>query len=93
MGLAARAGVVAAGTERVREGVREGAVRFVVVAADLTATGREKLVPLLEGRGVPYTVRYDRARLGWAVGRSPRAAVGVEDAGLAARLESLLASE
>ena len=90
LGLAARGGAVVPGTGQVRDGVRAGRVRFVLVAADLTETGRDKLVPLLEGQGVPYLVRYPRAELGRAVGRSPLAAVGVVDPGLADRLRALL---
>lgn len=78
------------GTERVREGVRSGKVRLVVVAADLTGTGRDKLVPMVEGRRVPFVVRYDRVELGRAVGKSPLAAVGVTDRGFADRLSALL---
>jgi ribosomal protein L7Ae-like RNA K-turn-binding protein len=90
LGLAARAGAMVPGTERVREGVRGGKIRFALVAADLTETGRDKLIPVLEGRGVPFEVRYDRAELGRAVGRSPLAAVGVTDRGFADRLAALL---
>lgn len=93
MGLAARAGAVVPGTERVREKVRKGQVRFALVANDLTATGRDKLVPLLEGRNVPYVVRYDRTDLGRAVGKSPLAVVGVVDSGFAERLNALLDGE
>lgn len=78
------------GTGQVREGVRAGRVRFVVVAADLTETGRDKLLPMLESRGVPHVVRYARDELGRAVGRSPLAAVGVVDPGMADRLRALL---
>lgn len=81
------------GTQAVREKVRAGRVRFALVAADLTATGRDKLVPLLEGRNVPYVVRYQRAELGRAVGRSPLAVVGVVDSGFAERLNALLEGE
>jgi ribosomal protein L7Ae-like RNA K-turn-binding protein len=90
LGLAARAGVVVPGTQQVRESVRAGRVRFVLVADDLTATGRDKLVPLLEAREVSYMVGYSRAELGDSVGRGPLAAVGVTDAGLARRLRTLL---
>jgi ribosomal protein L7Ae-like RNA K-turn-binding protein len=91
LGLAARAGGVVPGTQRVREAVRAGRVRWVVVAEDLTATGRDKLVPLLEGREVSYTVGYTRDELGRAVGRGPLAALGVTDEGFARRLRALLA--
>lgn len=65
---------------------------LVLVARDLTATGRDKLIPMLESRGVPHAVRYTRAELGLAVGRSPLAAVAVIDAGFATRLRALLDS-
>ena len=90
LGLAARAGAVAPGTERVRELVRAGRASFVLVASDLTATGLDKLIPLLEGREVPYVVRYERSMLGAAVGRGPLAAVGVTEPGFAGRLQALL---
>lgn len=93
MGLAARAGAVATGTQAVREKARAGGVRLALVASDLTATGRDKLVPLLEGREVPYVERYERAELGRAVGKSPLAAVGVVDSGFAERLKALLDEE
>lgn len=80
------------GTERVREAVRAGRVHYALVAADLTATGRDKLVPLLEGREVSYSVGYTRADLGRAVGRAPLAAVALTDEGFARRLEALLAT-
>jgi ribosomal protein L7Ae-like RNA K-turn-binding protein len=81
------------GTQLVREKVRSGGVRFALVAADLTETGRDKLVPLLESRNVNYVIRYDRVELGRAVGRSPLAAVGVVDRGFADRLNALLDGE
>ena len=93
LGLAARAGSVLTGTDRVRDGVRSGGVRLALVASDLTDTGRDKLVPLLEGRNVPYVVRYDRSELGRAVGKGPLAAVGVTEAGFADRLAALLEGE
>lgn len=81
------------GTQQVREKARAGRVRFVLVASDLTETGRDKLVPMLEGRDVPYVVRYQRTELGRAVGKSPLAAVGVVDSGFAERLVALLGVE
>jgi ribosomal protein L7Ae-like RNA K-turn-binding protein len=91
LGLAARAGALALGTQQVRETVRAGRVHFALVAEDLTATGRDKLVPLLEGREVSFTVGYTREELGRSVGRGPLAAVGVTDTGFARRLRTLLA--
>lgn len=77
VGLAARAGAVTWGTERVREAVRAGEVGFVLIARDASANAKGKLVPLLEASGVPYTERFDRGSLGQAIGRSPVSAIGV----------------
>ncbi|HSH44382.1 MAG TPA: ribosomal L7Ae/L30e/S12e/Gadd45 family protein [Longimicrobiales bacterium] len=90
LGLATRAGATVPGTERVKDVVRSGGARLVLVASDLTATGLDKLVPLLEGRDVPYVVGYTRDELGTAVGRGPLAAVAVTQEGFADRLKALL---
>ncbi|HSJ07829.1 MAG TPA: ribosomal L7Ae/L30e/S12e/Gadd45 family protein [Longimicrobiales bacterium] len=90
LGMAARAGAVVPGTERVREAARAGTLRLAVVAADASANSRDKLLPLLAGRDVPHVVRYSRVELGGAVGRSALGAVGIVDAALAGRLRDLL---
>ncbi|HLU26107.1 MAG TPA: L7Ae/L30e/S12e/Gadd45 family ribosomal protein [Longimicrobiales bacterium] len=93
LGLAARAGAVEVGTERVREAVRRGRVRLVIVAGDASANSKAKVVPLVEARGVPYVEVFDRARLGEAVGRGAMSAVGVTDAEFAKRIRELLRAE
>ncbi len=90
LGLGARAGSVLPGTERVREAVRHDEVKFVILAADASDNSRYKLLPLLEGKGVPFTTRFERTQLGIAIGRSPMSAVGVVDQALAKRIRSLL---
>ncbi|MBI4408898.1 MAG: ribosomal L7Ae/L30e/S12e/Gadd45 family protein [Gemmatimonadetes bacterium] len=90
LGLAARAGALVAGTERVREAVRAGRAAYVVVAADASANSRGKLLPLLTARGVPHAVALDRHALGSAVGRGPLSAIGLTDASFAGRVRELL---
>ena len=90
LGLAARAGAVLSGTERVREAARAGTLRFVVVAGDISANTRDKLIPLLEARGLAYREVGTRAELGEAVGRPPSSALGIVDAGFARRVAELL---
>jgi len=90
LGLAARAGALAAGTERVREAARAGRLRYVVLAADAAENARSKLLPLLAARGVPVAEAFSRAELGDAVGRSSLSAAGLTDASFAARVRGLL---
>ena len=53
LGLAARARAVTFGTDATRAAVREGEARCVILAADGSPTQAQKLLPLLEARGVP----------------------------------------
>lgn len=90
LGLAARAGGVVPGTERVRIAARRDELHLVLVARDASPNTRDKLIPLLEKRGVRYREVFSRSALGEAVGRSPLSAVGLTDASLAKRIGELI---
>ena len=90
LGLAARAGAVIPGTERVREAARSGSLHFALVASDLSDNSRDKLLPLLESRQVPYAIVSSRDALGGAVGRAPLSALGITEKKLADRVVQLL---
>ncbi|NJD11038.1 MAG: 50S ribosomal protein L7ae [Gemmatimonadetes bacterium] len=91
LGLAARAGSVLPGTERVREAARTGNLALALLARDASDNSRGKLLPLLQARRIPFLIAIERVRLGGAVGRSPLRAVGITDPALARQLEQLLA--
>lgn len=90
LGLAARAGAVVPGTDRVREAARSGKLHFALVASDLSDNSRDKLLPLLNARQIPYAVLSDRDALGGAVGRAPLSALGITEKKLADRVQELL---
>lgn len=90
VGLAARAGAVIPGTERVREAARSGNLHVVLVASDLSDNSRDKLLPLLDARQIPYAIVSDRDALGGAVGRAPLSALGITEKKLAERVLALL---
>ncbi|MDQ3556759.1 MAG: L7Ae/L30e/S12e/Gadd45 family ribosomal protein [Gemmatimonadota bacterium] len=92
LGLAARAGALVTGTDAVRRSVREGAVQVVLLATDASPTQRQKLLPLLQARGVESLLRFSRERLGAAVGRGAVSAVGVCNEGFARRIAELTAA-
>jgi uncharacterized protein len=92
LGLAARAGSVVVGIDRVRKAVRDGKVRRVILASDAAEGQVGKLVPLLEARRVPYHHRFDQARLGAALGRDPVSAVGISNVSLERRVAELIAA-
>jgi ribosomal protein L7Ae-like RNA K-turn-binding protein len=90
LGLAARAGAIVPGTERVRAAASAGQLRYVIVATDASANAHDKLLPMLERHGVPHAVKYERAALGLAVGKAGLSAVGIAERGFARKLEELI---
>jgi len=88
VGLAARAGAIVWGTERVREAVRAGKVTLVIVAGDASDNTRSKLVPLLLAHGVEFVERFDRNSLGEAIGKGPVSAIGLTRAEFAAQIRA-----
>jgi ribosomal protein L7Ae-like RNA K-turn-binding protein len=83
LGLARRAGSVAAGTDRTRQALRNGLAKLVLVAGDASAVQLKKVEGIAEKRGIPRVVLGDRVGLGRAVGEAPLSAIAVTDAGFA----------
>lgn len=90
LGLAARAGAVLPGTERVREAARGEDLHFALVANDASDNSLDKLLPLLNARQIPYKVMFDRAELGGAIGKAPLSAIGIVDKRMAVRVIQLV---
>ena len=86
LGLARRAGALAHGTEAVREAIRSGEAKLVVLAADASPAQLDKIRRTLGNRPVPQASLGDRAALGGAVGVAPVSAVAVTNASLADRV-------
>jgi ribosomal protein L7Ae-like RNA K-turn-binding protein len=92
LGLSARAGALVIGINAARAAVREGGIRRVILAADAAEGQRNKLVPLLDARRIPYDIAFTREELGAAAGRAPASAVGLTNAQLAQRLGEVMAA-
>lgn len=92
IGLSARAGALVTGTDAVRVALRDGSAHQVILAADAAAGQRNKLVPLLEARQIPFHIGFSREELGAATGRAPLSAVGLTNPELARRVGELLAA-
>jgi ribosomal protein L7Ae-like RNA K-turn-binding protein len=93
LGLARRAGGVVAGTEAVREAIRAGEARLVVVASDASPAQSAKTRRTLAGHPVPHVTWGTRAELGGAVGLAPLSAVAVTHPRLAAEMLELVESK
>jgi ribosomal protein L7Ae-like RNA K-turn-binding protein len=78
------------GTENVRDALRRGKVKRVLLAADASPTQLEKIRPLIAALGVASDLALSRAVLGSAIGRAPVAAVAITNQGFARRVAELV---
>jgi ribosomal protein L7Ae-like RNA K-turn-binding protein len=91
LGLARRAGGVAPGTEAVRQAIRDGQAKLVLLAADASRAQIDKVQRTLAGRPeVPHAMFGDRDALGAALGVAPVTAVAVTHAALAGQMRAEL---
>jgi ribosomal protein L7Ae-like RNA K-turn-binding protein len=93
LGLARRAGGVAAGTDAVREAIREGRARLVLTASDASPVQTAKVRRTLAGHPVPHASWGTRVELGAAVGMPSLSAVAVTHPKLAAEMADGLGGE
>jgi ribosomal protein L7Ae-like RNA K-turn-binding protein len=83
-----RAGSVIVGTSRVRAALQRDELKLVVLAGDRSPRTEEKVLRLVEARGVPWVEGPSADDLGNAVGRAAVQTIGVRDAQLAAGIRA-----
>ena len=64
----------------------------MILATDGAEGQRQKLIPLLEARRIPYHIAFSQEDLGAASGRAPVSAVGLSNPKLAERTGELLSA-
>lgn len=89
IGIAQRAGKIAAGDMLAREAVRKGKACLLVVAEDAAPQVRQELESLA-GNDIPVLFWPDMIDLGRLVGKSRRGALAVLDSGLAKAMLQVL---
>ena len=83
IGLGVRARNVVIGVEQVRAAAQRGKLALAVVASDVSQHSRDKVVPLLQAKGIESVEGPTGNELGECVGKQITAVVGVVDAALA----------
>ena len=83
LGIAARAGRIAAGNFSAEEAVRKRKARLVILAEDAQANTVKKFTDKCSYYKIPLRWYGTKETLGHAVGREPRACIAVTDQGFA----------
>lgn len=92
MGLAMRAGKVICGFDAVCNSLKKREVKLLIFAGDISRNTLDKLLTLGEKCiELPDAYSFSTAgRLGDALGKSPKAVIGISDDGFARKLSEML---
>lgn len=86
LGLARRAGAVATGVPAVRDAVRKGDARLVILASDASPTQLKKVQAILEHREIPVRWFDSQSELGAPLGQPGLSAVAITSQSFAEQL-------
>lgn len=89
IGLGVRGRGVVIGVERVRDAAKRGKLHLAIAAPDASSNSLNKVVPLLQARGITVLAGPSAVELGEAAGREATAVVGIVDKGLAKGIRAL----
>lgn len=89
IGIAQRAGKIAAGDTLAKEALRRRKACLLILAEDISPQVRDELL-FLAGPALPVLFWPDKCDLGRLVGKSRRGALAVLDAGLAKAMQKVL---
>lgn len=77
LGFATKAGQITSGDHNVRHMLLQRRIKALVLAGDLSPELHTKWMRRAEKAHIPCVTIADKEKLGYAIGRSPRAVVGI----------------
>lgn len=89
LGIAQKAGKIAAGDNMVKEALKKNKVALLVLAEDVSQEVRKELTMLAEMKGIDILEGPNKIDLGLIVGKSRRGALGVLDQGFAKAIKKV----
>jgi ribosomal protein L7Ae-like RNA K-turn-binding protein len=89
LGIAQKAGKIAAGDKMVKDALLKNRVELLVLAGDASQEVRSELTVLAENNGIEILNWPNKIDLGLIVGKSQRGALGVLDAGIAGAIKKV----
>ncbi len=93
LSLAAKAGRIKSGAFLTEEAVRKGRAVLVLVAVDAAENTRKKIIPLCEGRKVPWALFGEKERLGRCTGKEERSVLAVTDPSFGDKIKDMVRNE
>lgn len=90
LGLAMRAGKVVSGDDTTLKELKKGYVQLVIIADDASNNTKKLFKDKSSFRNVEYVYFSTKLQLGLAIGKAPRAVLGIKDNGFSTKLNALI---
>ncbi len=92
LGLATRSGNLVSGDDTTLRDVKKKRVKLVIIASDASKNTKKLFTDKCSFRNIAHYEFGEKAQLGKAIGKSPRAVVGIVDENMAEQIVNLLKS-
>ena len=93
LGLANRAGQISAGAMQTEKAIMAGKCKLLLIAEDVAPETLKRLLIMTEQAGTPTLKILTKLQLGTAIGKSPKAAIAINDNGFASSLRRMVSSD
>ena len=90
LGLATRAGKVVSGDDSTLLDLKKGNIKLIIVAEDASENTKKLFKDKASYRNVPYVYFSNKLQLGYAIGKAPRATLGLKDINFANKILELM---
>ena len=90
IGLAMKAGKVAAGEFCTEKAVKSGIAFLVITAEDASENTKKKFSDMCKYYRVPFLTYSDKDSLGYIIGKQQRAMLAITDNGFASKLKTMI---
>ncbi|MDB8789857.1 ribosomal L7Ae/L30e/S12e/Gadd45 family protein [Romboutsia sp. 1001216sp1] len=92
LGLATRAGKIVSGESTLAD-LKKGKVNLVIVADDASDNTKKLYKDKSSYRSIPYVYFSTKLQLGLAIGKAPRAVIGIKDKNFADKISELMETQ
>ncbi|ADU30714.1 YlxQ family RNA-binding protein [Evansella cellulosilytica] len=90
LGLVTRARKLITGEELVIKSIQKQKSFFVIVSEDASQNTKKKVTDKCKYYNIPYAIKGNRESIGRAIGKEERVVIGIEDAGFARKMRSII---
>ncbi|KPI53489.1 50S ribosomal protein L7ae [Clostridioides difficile] len=90
LGLATRAGKIVSGDDSTLLDLKKGKVKLVLIAEDASNNTKKLFKDKSTFRNIPYLFFSTKEEIGVAIGKSPRAVIGIKDENFSKKIIELI---